>query len=87
MSAEQLKAFLEAVKTDSTLQAQLKAAADEATDVEAAMVAIAKSAGFEITVDEWMEKQLEGVVGGTWAVGSSTGSTPGVWWLFGEDPR
>ena len=82
MSAEQLKAFLEAVKTDLTLQAELKAAADEATDVEAAMVAIAKEAGFEITADEWMEKQLERVVGGTWALANT--AYP---WLTSEDPR
>ena len=82
MSAEQLKAFLEAVKTDLTLQAQLKAAADEATDVEAAMVAIAKEAGFEITADEWIEAQLESVVGGAWIVANSAYT-----WYASEDPR
>ena len=66
MSEEQLKAFLEKVKGDTTLQEQLKAAAD--TD---AVVAIAKDAGFSISADdlknaqsEVSEEELEGVAGG-----------------------
>ncbi len=66
MSDEQLKAFLEAVKADAGLQEQLKAAAD----VDA-VVAIAKAAGFAISVEELKnaqqevsEEELEGVAGG-----------------------
>ena len=66
MSEEQLKAFLEKVKGDSSLQEQLKAAADSD-----AVLAIAKDAGFSISVDdltkaqsELSEKELEGAAGG-----------------------
>ena len=66
MSEEQLKAFLEAVKTDTSLQEKLKAASDAA-----AVVAIAKEAGFVISVEaiskadaQITEKELEGVAGG-----------------------
>ena len=66
MSEEQLKAFLEAVKTDAALQEKLKAAADAD-----AVVAIAKAAGFVISADdlkkaqaEVSDEELEGVVGG-----------------------
>ena len=67
MSEEQLKAFLEKVKTDTSLQEKLKAAADAN-----AVVAIAKEAGFSISADdltkaqsELSEEELEGVAGGT----------------------
>ena len=67
MSEEQLKAFLEKVKADSSLQEKLKTNAD----VEA-VVAIAKEAGFMISVDEFKmaqaeisDEELEGVAGGT----------------------
>ena len=66
MSEEQLKAFLEKVKGDTTLQEQLKAAAD--TD---AVLAIAKEAGFSVSVDDLKNAQseisdgeLEGAAGG-----------------------
>ena len=66
MSEEQLKAFLEKVKTDTSLQGKLKAAAD----VEA-VVAIAKEVGFMFSADqlkkaqsEISEEELEGVAGG-----------------------
>jgi predicted ribosomally synthesized peptide with nif11-like leader len=67
MSEEQLKAFLEAVKADAGLQEKLKGAAD----VDA-VVAIAKSVGYAISVDELKKSQaaeisdeeLEGVAGG-----------------------
>jgi predicted ribosomally synthesized peptide with nif11-like leader len=75
MSEEQLKAFLEAVKADAGLQEKLKAA----KDVDA-VVAIAKAAGFVISVDELKKSQaeisdeeLEGVAG------AQTGS----WWECG----
>ena len=67
MSEEQLKAFLEAVKADATLQEKLKAAGDAD-----AVIAIAKAAGFAISADdlkkaqsEISEEELEGVAGGT----------------------
>ena len=68
MSEEQLKAFLEKVKGDTSLQEKLKGAAD--TD---AALAIAKEAGFAITADdiqsmqsrvELSEDEVEGVDGG-----------------------
>ena len=67
MSEEQLKAFLEAVKADASLQEKLKAAGDDD-----AVIAIAKAAGFAISADdlkkaqsEISEEELEGVAGGT----------------------
>jgi predicted ribosomally synthesized peptide with nif11-like leader len=67
MSEDQLKAFQEAIKADTTLQEKLKAAAD--TD---AVIAIAKAAGFVIsaedllnTQEELSDEELEGVAGGT----------------------
>ena len=69
MSEEQLKAFLEKVKADTSLQEKLKAAAD----VDA-VIAIAKSAGFVVSADEiktaqsatqeLSDEELEGVAGG-----------------------
>ena len=66
MSKEQLKAFLEKVKADTSLQDKLKAASDANT-----VAAIAKDAGFSISADdlknaqsELSEEELEGVAGG-----------------------
>ena len=71
MSEEQLKAFLEKVKADTSLQEKLKAAADSD-----AVLAIAKEAGFAITAEDIQSMQsaksatdlsddeLEGVAGG-----------------------
>ena len=66
MSEEQLKAFLEKVKADTSLQEKLKAASDAD-----AVVAIAKEAGFSISADDFKKAQselsdeeLEGVAGG-----------------------
>ena len=66
MSEEQMKAFLEKVKADTSLQENLKAAAN--FDVA---LAIAKEAGFMISADdlkkaqsEISEKELEGAAGG-----------------------
>ena len=66
MSKEQLLAFIEKVKTDTSLQEQLKAASDEN-----AVVAIAKAAGFVISAEELKmaqaevsDEELEGVAGG-----------------------
>ena len=71
MSEEQLKAFLDKVKSDTSLQEKLKAAADAN-----AVIGIAKEAGFMISADdltkeiqrlqqlELSEEELEGVAGG-----------------------
>ena len=74
MSEEQLNAFLEQVKTDTSLQEKLKAASDANT-----VAAIAKDAGFSISVDELKqlseisEKELEEVAGGGTELGYPTG--------------
>ena len=67
MSEEQLKAFLEKVKADTSLQEKLKAAADS----EAVLV-IAKEAGFSISADDLKKAQskasdaeLEDAAGGS----------------------
>ena len=68
MSEEQLKAFLEKVKADTSLQEKLK----DALNADA-VVSIAKEEGFSISADEFTKAQstelsdeeLEGVAGGT----------------------
>ena len=67
MSEEQLKAFLEKVIADTSLQEKLNGDAD-------AVMEIAKEAGFSITAEdiqstqsaneEMLEKELEGAAGG-----------------------
>ena len=66
MSEEQLKAFLQKVKAEISLQEKLKAAADAE-----AVAAIAKEAGFSISADdltkaqsEFSDEELECVAGG-----------------------
>ena len=66
MSEEQLKAFLDKVKSDISLQEKLKAAASPEAAID-----IAKEAGFAITAEdiqsktvELSEEDLEGVAGG-----------------------
>ena len=69
MSEEQLKAFLEKVKGDTSLQEKLNAAASPDGAVE-----IAKEAGFSITAEdiqsmqsatvELSDEELEGAAGG-----------------------
>ena len=54
MSEEQLKAFQEKVKGDTSLQEKLKAAADADT-----VSAIAKEAGFSISADDLTKAQSE----------------------------
>ena len=79
MSGEQLKAFLEKVKGDTSLQEKLKAAADAN-----AAAAIAKEAGFSISADvlknaqnapsapsDLSDEELEGVAGGGFAFGKA----------------
>ena len=62
MSEEQLKAFIEKVKADTSLQEKLKAAADTN-----AVVAIAKEAGFSISAEDYAselsDEELEGAAG------------------------
>ena len=76
MSEEQLKAFLEKVKADTSLQEKLKAASDAD-----AVVAIAKAAGFTITTENLKthrqtlsDDELEGVAGGA---NTGCGQCPG----------
>ena len=69
MSEEQLKAFLEKVKADTSLQEKLNGAADADAVME-----IAKEAGFSITAEdiqsmqsatvELSDEELEGAAGG-----------------------
>ena len=69
MSEEQLKAFLEKVKGDTSLQEKLKAAGSPDAAIE-----IAKEAGFAITAEdiqsmqsatvELSDEELEGAAGG-----------------------
>ena len=74
MSEEQLKAFLEKVKSDTELQVNLKAAADSN-----AVVSIAKKNGFNISTDDLKKAQsseptdneLERAAGGC-GIGSSS---------------
>ncbi len=54
MSEEQLKAFLEKVKADTSLQEKLKAAADANTVAE-----IAKETGYSISADDLTKAQSE----------------------------
>ena len=78
MSEEQLKAFLEKVKADNSLQEKLKAAADSD-----AVLAIATEAGFSISADdlknaqsELSEEELEFVAGGGPATHPTNGCCP-----------
>ena len=79
MSEEQLKAFLEKVQNDTSLQEKLKAAGDAD-----AVVVIAKAAGFMISAEdltkaqtELSEQELESVAGGisTWTHDKDCGYT------------
>ena len=75
MSEEQLKAFLEKVKADTSLQEKLKAAKSP-EDV----VGIAKELGHEFTADKFTQlskEELEGVAGGSgsYAAGCCVGSS------------
>ena len=81
MSEEQLKAFLEKIKGDTSLQEKLKAAVDAD-----AVTAIAKEAGFSISADdlknaqsELSDEELEGVAGGRVAERNCTFGTGVVW--------
>jgi predicted ribosomally synthesized peptide with nif11-like leader len=75
MSEEQLNAFLEKVKADTSLQEKLKTAASPG-----AAIGIAKAAGFSITSDdiqsmqsatvELSDEELEAAAGGRWRIGT-----------------
>ena len=74
MSEEQLKAFLEKVKGDTSLQEKLIAAADAG-----AVAAIAKEAGFSLSAEDLNQTQvkiedaeLEGATGGAESRGCYT---------------
>ena len=54
MSEEQIKAFLEKIKSNTSLQEKIKAAADSD-----AVLAIAKEAGFMISADDLKNAQYE----------------------------
>ena len=78
MSEEQLKAFLEKVKVDTSLREKLKAAADAD-----AVVSVAKEEGFSISADdlknaqsELSEEELEGVAAGRRGILFITGILP-----------
>ena len=77
MSEEQLKAFLEKVKADTSLQEKLKAAGSNEAAIE-----IAKEAGFAITAEdmqsatiELSDEELEGAAGG-YRRGNNCGTCP-----------
>ena len=76
MSEEQLKAFLEKVKADTSLQEKLKAGANQD-----AVLAIAKEAGFMVSVEdlqkavaEISEDELSEVNGGVFWFGRDSAS-------------
>ena len=69
MPEEQLKAFLEAVKADTSLQEKLKS-----SDNTDAVVVIAKESGFSVSTDDFSKAQsaltdeeLENLAGGIWS--------------------
>ena len=78
MSEEQLNAFLEKVKADTSLQEKLKSAGSNEAAIE-----IAKEAGFSITAEdiqlsmqsstvELSDEELEGTAGGlNWCIGTN----------------
>ena len=80
MSEEQLKAFLEKVKADTSLEEKLKAAASPEAAIE-----IAKEAGFSITAEdiqsrlsatvELSDEELESAAGGTGCLGGTFNAT------------
>ena len=82
MSEEQLKAFIAKVQGDTSLQEKLKAAADAD-----AVVAIAKEAGFSISVEdlknaqsEISDEELESAAGGITGHGCYSSVWPTLCW-------
>jgi predicted ribosomally synthesized peptide with nif11-like leader len=81
MSAEAVQAFIEAVKADEVLQTKLKQVVDQ-ENIDAAIVAIGKEAGFDFTAEEWLDEQLSGVAGGQGGPGAWYASdVGGSWWV------
>ena len=65
MSEDQLKAFLAAIEADTGLQAKLKAAVEgeiDTADEIAAVLAIAKEAGFAITAGDLLRNQAQNIM-------------------------
>jgi predicted ribosomally synthesized peptide with nif11-like leader len=65
MSEEQLKAFLAALEADTGLQDKLKAAVEgeiDTADETAAVIAIAKEAGFTITAADLLRNQTQDIL-------------------------
>ena len=65
MSAEQLTAFWEAVEGDTSLQEKLSASTDGEIDTPieaAAVVAIAKDAGFTITAGDLLRADAQAIL-------------------------
>ena len=89
MSEEQLNAFLEKVKGDTSLQEKLKAEASPEAAIE-----IAKEAGFSITAEdiqsmqsetvELSDEDLEGAAGGLGGNGPSLATSWCVECVFSE---
>jgi predicted ribosomally synthesized peptide with nif11-like leader len=87
MSAEQLTAFWEAVEADASLQEKLSASTDGEIDTPieaAAVLAIAKEAGFTITTGDLLradaqailelnDDELQEVAGGLWGSSNTKG--------------
>ena len=95
MSEEQLKAFVEKVKADTSLQEKLKAAADAD-----AVLAIAKEAGFMISAEdlkdfknaqfsEISDEELEGAAaaGGGGAAEDAAAAVPAHKWVSAGFPK
>ena len=65
MSEDQLKAFLAALEADTGLQAKLKAAVEgeiDTADETAAVLAIAKEAGFAITAADLLRNEAQNIL-------------------------
>ncbi len=84
MSEQQLKAFIEKIAADATLQEKLKAVSDPDS-----VMAIAKEAGFMISTDdlkkaqvEVSDQELEGAAGGDCCVTVASYNTEGNWCFF-----
>jgi predicted ribosomally synthesized peptide with nif11-like leader len=98
MSADQLTAFWEAVEADASLQEKLSASTDGEIDTSieaAAVVAIAKDAGFTITAGDLLradaqailelnDDELQEVAGGLWGIPGTRGQTLGSVWRNGR---
>ena len=80
MSEVQLKAFLEKVKGDTSLQEKLKAAADAN-----AVTAIAKDAGFSISADDL--KKAQSIISDQELESAAGGANDWCFWDGGETSR